>query len=152
MGKWLLEWTKVAAVQGRPVGELFWAIADAATFLLGRTLLRPVPRQAPGWGHSAGGASPKSHLPRPAPPRAAACCGGASGAPAAVGRDCEQREPPSLVLRVAVGTLLVLCSGAVVAAGALWRHRLPRPKATPAAAHRQEGAEPGRLQKRGAEA
>ncbi len=37
--KWLLEWTKVAAAQQRPVGVLFWKVADFASMLLGRTLL-----------------------------------------------------------------------------------------------------------------
>lgn len=40
--KWLLEWTKVAACNERPVGELFWHIADYMTNILTRTLL-PLP-------------------------------------------------------------------------------------------------------------
>ena len=39
--KWLLEWTKVAAAGERPVGVLFWWIADHLSMWLGRTLLRP---------------------------------------------------------------------------------------------------------------
>ena len=38
--KWLLEWTKVAAAAERPVGVLFWAVADGMSMWLGRTLLR----------------------------------------------------------------------------------------------------------------
>ena len=37
--KWLLEWTKVAAAQQRPVGVLFWKVADFMSMLLGRSLL-----------------------------------------------------------------------------------------------------------------
>jgi NADH dehydrogenase FAD-containing subunit len=37
--KWLLEWTKVAAAQQRPIGILFWIIADFVSNLLGRTIL-----------------------------------------------------------------------------------------------------------------
>ena len=39
--KWLLEWTKVAAAAERPVGILFWRVADGMSMWLGRTLLRP---------------------------------------------------------------------------------------------------------------
>ena len=45
--KWLLEWTKVAAAQQRPVGVLFWKVADSASMLLGRTLL-PTRKQQSG--------------------------------------------------------------------------------------------------------
>ena len=44
--KWILEWTKVAACQERPIGILFWEVADGMTALLSRTLL-PVPVAAP---------------------------------------------------------------------------------------------------------
>jgi len=37
--KWLLEWTKVAAAEGRPIGILFWEIADFSSCLLARTVL-----------------------------------------------------------------------------------------------------------------
>jgi len=39
--KWILEWTKVAQVEGRPIGTFVWAIADAITFWLSRTVLPP---------------------------------------------------------------------------------------------------------------
>ena len=39
--KWLLEWTKVAAAGERPVGVVFWWVADAVSNLLSRTLLPP---------------------------------------------------------------------------------------------------------------
>jgi len=38
--KWLLEWTKVAAAGERPVGVLFWRLADALSLWLGRRLIR----------------------------------------------------------------------------------------------------------------
>jgi len=41
--KWLLEWTKVAASEERPVGTLFWTIADGMTALISRTVLPPPP-------------------------------------------------------------------------------------------------------------
>lgn len=34
--KWILEWTKVAAMEWRPVGLLVWAIGDGITFFLSR--------------------------------------------------------------------------------------------------------------------
>eukprot|EP00966_Prymnesium_polylepis_P174212 4030759-Prymnesium_polylepis.1 len=37
--KWLLEWTKVAAAGERPVGVLFWHVADATSNIISRTLL-----------------------------------------------------------------------------------------------------------------
>lgn len=40
LAKWVLEWTKVAAAAERPVGVLFWRVADYASCLLGRTVLR----------------------------------------------------------------------------------------------------------------
>jgi apoptosis-inducing factor 2 len=39
LAKWLIEWTKVAAVQKQPVGLLFWRLGDAVSHWLGRTLL-----------------------------------------------------------------------------------------------------------------
>lgn len=43
--KWLLEWTKVAAASQRPVGIIFWFIADFVSNLLGRTVLpTPMPK------------------------------------------------------------------------------------------------------------
>ena len=39
--KWLLEWTKVAAAGERPVGVLFWKVADASSNWLNRTILPP---------------------------------------------------------------------------------------------------------------
>ena len=55
MMKWLLEWTKVAACEERPVGTLFWSIADGQTALLSRTIL-PVPEPYP----TAEGKAPKA--------------------------------------------------------------------------------------------
>lgn len=43
--KWVLEWTKVQAAAGRPVGILFWQFGDAVSMWLGRTLL-PAPKSA----------------------------------------------------------------------------------------------------------
>ena len=37
--KWMLEWTKVAAAAERPIGVLFWIIADAASNWMSRTVL-----------------------------------------------------------------------------------------------------------------
>jgi hypothetical protein len=37
--KWLLEWTKVQAARARPIGVVFWIIADVVSNWLGRTLL-----------------------------------------------------------------------------------------------------------------
>jgi len=37
--KWLIEWTKVAAVQRRPIGILSWKFGDFVTNLLSRTIL-----------------------------------------------------------------------------------------------------------------
>ena len=41
--KWLIEWTSVAAVAQRPVGNLFWMIAHFSSNLLGRTILPSTP-------------------------------------------------------------------------------------------------------------
>jgi len=40
--KWLLEWTKVAASAERPIGVLFWDVADAASILISKYVL-PLP-------------------------------------------------------------------------------------------------------------
>ncbi len=39
--KFVLEWTKVKQMQGRPVGLAIWKFGDAMSFVLSRTLLRP---------------------------------------------------------------------------------------------------------------
>eukprot|EP00566_Odontella_aurita_P013754 CAMPEP_0113580572 /NCGR_PEP_ID=MMETSP0015_2-20120614/30764_1 /TAXON_ID=2838 /ORGANISM="Odontella" /LENGTH=455 /DNA_ID=CAMNT_0000484809 /DNA_START=129 /DNA_END=1496 /DNA_ORIENTATION=- /assembly_acc=CAM_ASM_000160 len=39
--KWLIEWTQVAAAANRPVGKLFWIVADWVSFFLGRTIFLP---------------------------------------------------------------------------------------------------------------
>jgi len=39
--KWILEWTKIRQMEGRPIGLLFWHIADEVTFLLSRRLIKP---------------------------------------------------------------------------------------------------------------
>ena len=44
--KWGLEWTKVAACEERPVGTLFWHVADTMTALITRTVLPPPHRIA----------------------------------------------------------------------------------------------------------
>lgn len=41
--KWLLEWTKVAACAERPVGLLFWRVADATSNWLTRSGIIPLP-------------------------------------------------------------------------------------------------------------
>ena len=41
--KWIIEWTKVRQMLGRPVGTLVWIIGDAVTFFLSRTFIKPVP-------------------------------------------------------------------------------------------------------------
>ena len=42
--KWLVEWTKVASVRGRPVGRLFWEIADASSVAISNYLIKPTHR------------------------------------------------------------------------------------------------------------
>jgi len=37
--KWLIEWTQVAAAANRPIGLVFWVVADWTSFFLGRTIL-----------------------------------------------------------------------------------------------------------------
>jgi hypothetical protein len=41
--KWVLEWTKVAAARGAPVGALFWHVADVVSCWIGRAIL-PTPK------------------------------------------------------------------------------------------------------------
>ena len=45
--KWMLEWTKVAACAERPVGVLFWHIADATSTFLTNYRLLPLPAEEP---------------------------------------------------------------------------------------------------------
>jgi len=45
MVKWFIEWTKVAQMEGRPLGALVWGFGDAVTFFLSRTLVKPRARQ-----------------------------------------------------------------------------------------------------------
>ena len=40
--KWIIEWTKVRQMLGRPVGSIVWIIGDAIAFFLSRTFLKPV--------------------------------------------------------------------------------------------------------------
>ena len=42
--KWLLEWTKVAAVKNSVIGCAFWKVADYMSEFLGNTLLHPSSR------------------------------------------------------------------------------------------------------------
>jgi len=42
--KWFIEWTKVAQMEGRPIGLLTWELGDAVTFLLSRTCIKPAPK------------------------------------------------------------------------------------------------------------
>jgi len=44
--KWILEWTKVAAAGERPIGLLFWSIADSMSAWISRTLLPMQPSEA----------------------------------------------------------------------------------------------------------
>ena len=62
--KWLLEWTKVAAAGERPVGILFWKVADGVSNWLNRTLLPP-PKKG-GGGSTDDGCAPKHIFPHPA--------------------------------------------------------------------------------------
>ena len=39
LAKWTLEWTKVAAARGMPVGECFWWVADVVSCWLSRSVL-----------------------------------------------------------------------------------------------------------------
>lgn len=40
--KWIIEWTKVRQMLGRPIGLIIWIIGDAIVFFLSRTLLKPI--------------------------------------------------------------------------------------------------------------
>ena len=40
--KWILEWTKIRQMLGRPIGILVWMIGDAVTFFLSKSLVPPV--------------------------------------------------------------------------------------------------------------
>jgi len=42
--KWIMEWTKVRQMEGRPLGLLIWHIGDEVTFLLSRKVLKPSPK------------------------------------------------------------------------------------------------------------
>ena len=44
--KWMLEWTKVAEAAERPVGLLFWRVADATSNFLTRHGIIPLPATA----------------------------------------------------------------------------------------------------------
>lgn len=39
--KWILEYTKVMHMQGRPLGKLIWKVGDAAVIFLSRTIIKP---------------------------------------------------------------------------------------------------------------
>ena len=39
--KWVLEWTKIKQMEGRPIGLAVWAFGDAMTFMLSRNFIRP---------------------------------------------------------------------------------------------------------------
>jgi hypothetical protein len=39
--KWVIEWTKVCQMEGRPFGQLLWHLGDEFTFLLSRTVIKP---------------------------------------------------------------------------------------------------------------
>lgn len=40
--KWILEWTKVREMEGRPIGRLIWWVGDAVTFFLSRHVCKPL--------------------------------------------------------------------------------------------------------------
>jgi len=42
--KFVLEYTKVAQMEGRPIGHFIWAVGDAVTFFLSRTCIQPLHR------------------------------------------------------------------------------------------------------------
>ncbi|CAB9514455.1 Apoptosis-inducing factor homolog B [Seminavis robusta] len=44
--KWILEWTKIRQMLGRPVGILIWMFGDAVTFFLSKTYLPPKPKES----------------------------------------------------------------------------------------------------------
>jgi hypothetical protein len=39
--KWVLEWTKVRQMEGRPIGLSVWAFGDALTIWMSNHLIRP---------------------------------------------------------------------------------------------------------------
>mmetsp|Transcript_118559 Transcript_118559/g.369301 ORF Transcript_118559/g.369301 Transcript_118559/m.369301 type:complete len:311 (-) Transcript_118559:50-982(-) len=39
--KWIIEWTKVKAMAGRPIGLFIWEVGDAVTFFLSRRCIKP---------------------------------------------------------------------------------------------------------------
>ena len=39
--KWVLEWTKIKQMEGRPIGLAVWSFGDAFTFMLSRNFIRP---------------------------------------------------------------------------------------------------------------
>ena len=59
--KWLLEWTKVAAAAERPIGVLFWRVADGMSMWLGRTLLAPSKKESDDDGSDVEKGIPKVH-------------------------------------------------------------------------------------------
>ena len=44
--KWIIEWTKVRQMLGRPVGTIVWIIGDVVAFFLSRTFIKPIPQQS----------------------------------------------------------------------------------------------------------
>jgi NADH dehydrogenase FAD-containing subunit len=44
--KWIIEWTKVRQMLGRPIGTLIWKFGDAITFFLSKHFLRPIRKEA----------------------------------------------------------------------------------------------------------
>merc|ERR1712139_47680 len=38
--KWIIEWTKVRQMEGRPIGQLIWQFGDQFTFLLSREVFK----------------------------------------------------------------------------------------------------------------
>lgn len=43
--KWVIEWTKVRQMLGRPVGTLIWKIGDTVTYYISKTFLPPVQKR-----------------------------------------------------------------------------------------------------------
>jgi hypothetical protein len=43
--KWIVEWTKIRQILGRPVGVLVWLIGDELVFFLSKNFLPPVPTE-----------------------------------------------------------------------------------------------------------
>jgi len=59
--KWFIEWTKVKQMADRPIGLLIWAIGDAVSFILSRTLLKPVTQGATDQTPGASSRGPSAH-------------------------------------------------------------------------------------------